>query len=133
MSYRRCPRPNLTDGVIGLKRSTQRILTTHVGSLVRTPEVLRGLKAQVLDRRYDRDRFATDVRNGILEVVRRQAQVGIDIPSDGEFGRHGFRGYVNDRLGGIAPRDLHPGEDVWRNTDSQEQPFFPEFFAQYYL
>src|SRR5712691_5948796 len=119
-------------GVSRLKRSTERILTTHVGSLVRTPEILQGMKARVLNRPHDREKFATDVRKGILEVVRKQAEIGIDIPSDGEYGRQGFRGYVNERLGGIVPRDLHTGEDPWQNTDGQEQPFFPDFFAQYY-
>ena len=115
-----------------MKRSTERILTTHVGSLVRTPEILQGIKAQVLNRAYDSEQFAIDVRNGIMEVVRKQAEIGIAIPSDGEFGRQGFRGYVNARLGGIVPREFHPGEDPWQNTDAQEQPSFPEFFAQYY-
>jgi 5-methyltetrahydropteroyltriglutamate--homocysteine methyltransferase len=115
-----------------LKRSSERILTTHVGSLVRTPEILRGMKAQVLKQPYDRARFAADIHQGILDVVRQQADVGIDIPSDGEFGRQGFRGYINERLGGIAERAARPDENPWENTDRPEQPAFPEFFAQYY-
>jgi 5-methyltetrahydropteroyltriglutamate--homocysteine methyltransferase len=86
----------------------------------------------LLEEDYDPAQFARDVQRGIMEVVRKQAEVGIDIPSDGEFGRQGFRGYINERLGGLAPRPPRSDEDAWKHTDAQEQAYFPEFFAQYY-
>ena len=52
-----------------MKRSTERILTTHVGSLVRPPAILEGMKARVLKQPYDQERFARDIRQGIRDVV----------------------------------------------------------------
>ena len=114
-----------------MKRSTDRILTTHVGSLVRTREISEGMKARTLNRPYDQEKLARDIRAGVIEVVRQQVEVGIDIPSDGEYSRHGFVSYINDRMGGLEPRPLDPGEDVWRGYLNREQQAFREFFAQY--
>lgn len=72
-----------------MKRSTGRILTTHVGSLVRPPEIIAAVKARALHRPYDPEALARDVRRGVAEVVRRQAEVGIDVVSDGELGKPG--------------------------------------------
>ena len=59
-----------------MQRSTERILTTHVGSLIRTPAIMQGLKARTLKQPYDQDRLAEDVRQGIAEVVREQVAEG---------------------------------------------------------
>ena len=117
-----------------MKRSTDRILTTHVGSLVRTPAILEGMKASVLNRPYDQAKLARDIREGIFEVVRKQAEVGIDIPSHGELGRLGFRGYISERLGGLEVREPTQDEerDPFRDLSAAERPFFPGFFEQYY-
>ncbi len=117
-----------------MKRSTDRILTTHVGSLARTPAILEGMKARTLNRAYDPDKLAQDVREGIREVVHKQAEVGIDIPSHGELGRPGFRGYVSERLGGLGVREPTEEEasDPFRDLSVAERPFFPGFFEQYY-
>src|SRR4051812_28253329 len=114
-----------------MKRSTDRILTTHVGSLVRTPEIIEGMKAKTLGTLSDAAQLAADVRDGVKQVVQKQAEVGIDIPSDGEMSRQGFTSYVHDRMGGIEPRPLDPTEDVWRGFINREQQAFPAFFAQY--
>jgi 5-methyltetrahydropteroyltriglutamate--homocysteine methyltransferase len=114
-----------------MKRSTDRILTTHVGSLVRTREIIEAMKARTLNQPYDRDQFEQDLRAGVTEVVRKQVEVGIDVPSDGEYSRHGFVSYINDRMGGLEPRPLDPDEDIWRAYLNREQQAFPEFFAQY--
>ena len=55
--------------------------------------------------------MARDIQQGIQEVVRKQAEVGIDIPSDGEFGRQGFEAYISERLGGVEPMAQPLGED----------------------
>jgi 5-methyltetrahydropteroyltriglutamate--homocysteine methyltransferase len=117
-----------------VKRSSDRILTTHVGSLARTPAILEGMKARTLNRPYDQDKLADDVREGIREVVRKQAEVGIDVPSHGELGRPGFRGYVSERLGGLDLREPTEDEasDPFRDLSVAERPFFPGFFEQYY-
>src|SRR5262249_10454350 len=115
-----------------MKRSTDRILTTHVGSLIRTPEIMQGLKARTLNRPYDQERLAADVARGVAEVVGKQVEVGIDGANDGELGRHGFTSYAHQRLGGLRPRELEANESVWALTDGVEQALFPEFFKQYY-
>jgi len=112
-----------------VNRSTHRILTTHAGSLVRTPEIIRGMKARLMGRTYDWEKLGTDIQNGIVDVVRKQVEVGIDIPNDGEFGRRGFTSYVHERLGGLEPRAPEPGERML--GPGSERLLFPEFSEQY--
>src|SRR5690606_24956469 len=107
-----------------MKRSTERILTTHTGSLIRTREIIEGMKAKTLGEDYDKDAFADIVRRGVAEVVRRQVEIGIDIPSDGEYGRQGFATYINERLTGLEPRTINPETDVW--AERPERRVFPE-------
>src|SRR5918996_2570586 len=95
-----------------MQRSTDRILTTHSGSLVRTREIIRGMKAKTIGQPYDEAALAADIRAGVNEVVRKQVEAGIDIPNDGEYPRRGFLGYVNERLGGLEPRPPDPEERV---------------------
>ncbi len=84
-----------------MKRSTDRILTTHVGSLIRPLNVLEGMMAKVLGEPVDEDQFQRDVAQGVADVVARQAEIGIDIPSDGEISKPSFHNYVVARLGGL--------------------------------
>jgi 5-methyltetrahydropteroyltriglutamate--homocysteine methyltransferase len=84
-----------------VKRSTERILTTHVGSLVRPPAILEQILNRVARRPVDELAFAGLLREAVREVVRLQAEVGIDIPSDGEFSKPSFTGYVVERLAGL--------------------------------
>jgi 5-methyltetrahydropteroyltriglutamate--homocysteine methyltransferase len=114
-----------------MQRSSERILTTHVGSLVRTQPIVEGMKAKTIGAPYDEEKLEADIRIGVAQVVRKQVDVGIDIPSDGEYGRTGFRGYVNSRLAGLAHRPYDPGEDGWFSVPAEELEQFPDFFAQY--
>ena len=93
-----------------MRRSTDRILTTHVGSMVRTHEIMEGMEAAALNRPCDEQKLAADVRAGIEQGVRKQSEVGIDVPSNVEYGRQGFRSYINERLDGLALPPLDPGE-----------------------
>ena len=111
-----------------MQRSTDRILTTHVGSLVRTRAIIEGMKARTLDQPYDEQQLALDVRAGVAEVVRKQVDVGIDIPSDGEYSRRGFTSYIHERMGGLEPRGVEPGEIV---SPQAGRAAFPEFSKQY--
>jgi 5-methyltetrahydropteroyltriglutamate--homocysteine methyltransferase len=97
-----------------MKRSEHRILTTHVGSLIR-PKV-------VLDAAGDRDPAHRDVRGhelrrAVAEVVARQAKAGIDVVNDGEFGKSGWANYSLERLTGFErrPDKLYPA--VWLGRD----------------
>src|ERR1051326_4115438 len=110
-----------------MKRSTNRILTTHVGSLPR-PEDLREMILQKQQgERVNEEIFAARVKSAVAEVVTRQADAGIDIMADGEMGRIGFIPYVNERLSGITPSPTAESANYWGL--SREYQAFPEFYA----
>ena len=110
-----------------MKRSTNRILTTHVGSLPR-PEDLREMILQKQQgERVNEGIFAARVKSAVAEVVTRQAEAGIDIMADGEMGRIGFIPYVNERLSGITPSPTAESANYWGL--SREYQAFPEFYA----
>jgi 5-methyltetrahydropteroyltriglutamate--homocysteine methyltransferase len=112
-----------------VKRSTDRILTTHVGSLVRTRAIIEGMKARALGASVD---LRPEIEHGVAEVVLKQVDIGIDIPNDGEFARQGYTTYINERLLGLEPRALEPDENVWRGMGiSAEREKFADFFQQY--
>ena len=85
-------------------RSSERILTSHVGSLIRPVDVMKLMIAR--DRRlpYDERAAAAVLGNAVRGVVREQAEAGIDVVDDGEFGKNSFLGYVRNRLGGLEMR-----------------------------
>ena len=88
-----------------MKNSNERFLTTHVGSLVRPPKIRNALIAQQLGTPYDEDEFAINLRHGVADVVRKQADIGIDIPSDGEYSKPHWVSYIADRLNGVEVLD----------------------------
>src|SRR5262245_4344090 len=104
-----------------MKRSTDRILTTHVGSLVRPPGLVDIMRAKESGQTYDREELAARVRNAVMEVLRRQVEAGVDIPSDGEYSKPSFSGYVNERLTGFErrPRDAQESPLVNWGRDRQ--------------
>jgi 5-methyltetrahydropteroyltriglutamate--homocysteine methyltransferase len=114
-----------------LKRSTERILTTHVGSLVRPPEILQTIIDKVRHKPIDEAKFAEDVKLGVKDVVRKQAEVGIDIPSDGEYSKPSFAGYVTDRLSGLETQPLEPRPGPGQMNYPILNEEFPGFMAQY--
>lgn len=102
-----------------------RILTTHVGSLPRPHALLDAMKAKLAGNApadYDRR-----VREATAECVRKQAEVGIDVVSDGEQSKPGFFTYVQERLGGFEPR---PDKKV--EIFPAEVRAFPEYYEQYF-
>jgi 5-methyltetrahydropteroyltriglutamate--homocysteine methyltransferase len=110
-----------------MKRSTERILTTHVGSLPRPPDLLDMIQAKERGGSFDTAAFAARVKSAVAEVVRRQAEAGIDIVADGEMGRFGFIPYVNERLTGLEARPNPRSEGTWAR--SREHLAFPEYYA----
>jgi 5-methyltetrahydropteroyltriglutamate--homocysteine methyltransferase len=89
---------------------SDRILTTHVGSLPRSPAVIEWLERKEQGETYDPIAFDAAMRQGVDEVVARQLAVGIDIVSDGETSKIGYATYIKDRLagfGGHHPRPPH--------------------------
>lgn len=110
-----------------MKHSTERILTTHVGSLPRPPDLLEMIQAKEQGRPIDAEAFAARVKSAVAEVVRKQAEAGIDIAADGEMGRFGFIPYVNERLTGLEARPNPRSEGTWAR--SREHLAFPEYYA----
>ena len=87
-----------------MKRSTDRILVTHVGSLVRPDDLAQLLAAKELGRSVDEAAFEVTLRASVGEVVRKQAEVGVDIPSDGEYGKATIDELAELGLDMTAPR-----------------------------
>jgi 5-methyltetrahydropteroyltriglutamate--homocysteine methyltransferase len=108
-----------------MKRSTERILTTHVGSLPRPPDLLELLLADASA--VDQPANAARLRAAVKEIVEKQIEFGIDVIDDGEFGKPSFVSYVNERLGGFEV-DTGPGTGPW--AGSREAESFPEFYAE---
>src|SRR5438105_15477805 len=87
-----------------MRRSTDRILVSHAGTLPRPPSV-----AKFFEVGADEE-FRNVLPGAVHDVVRQQAELGIDIVNDGELSkRGGFSGYVRNRLSGIEPRSYPPG------------------------
>lgn len=96
-----------------MRHSTDRILTTHVGSLPRSQAVTDVLFARERNERHDVAAANRTISDAVREVVRRQVEAGVDIVSDGEMGKISYATYIKDRLTGFAgdtPRE--PGQDL---------------------
>ncbi len=83
-----------------------RILATHVGSLLRPPELVPALDAIQRGQPYDKAEFDSRLEAAVADVVRRQAEAGVDIVDDGELSKPGWINYVYDRMTGIEPRNM---------------------------
>jgi 5-methyltetrahydropteroyltriglutamate--homocysteine methyltransferase len=113
-----------------MKRSTDRILTTHVGSLVRPPGLVELMRAKENGQAYDQQELAARVRSSVQEVVQKQVETRVDIISDGEYGKPSFSGYVNERLSGFERRPHDPNESPLLNWGRDRQ-LFREFYEEY--
>jgi 5-methyltetrahydropteroyltriglutamate--homocysteine methyltransferase len=112
-----------------VKRSTDRILTTHVGSLIRPTELLEFLGAKRDRRPVDEAAYARCLAESVAGIVRRQAEAGIDIPSDGEFGKSiSWSQYLLERLSGFERRPVAPDANPFARGADRAR--FPEFYAE---
>ena len=107
-----------------MKRSTDRILTTHTGSLPRPPDLVELLQTKEVGELTDRARFEARVRAAVAEIVRKQVKVGLDVLNDGEQGKISYATYIKDRLTGFE------GEEV-AEPERPESRDFPEWTAQW--
>src|SRR5579864_6579445 len=113
-----------------MKRSSDRILTTHVGSLIRPPALQEFLRAKQAGRPYDEAAYRKCLKETVAEVVRKQGEVGIDVISDGEFGKSiSWSQYVLERLSGFERRPIKAGgkNPFTRGVDREQ---FAEFYAE---
>ncbi|MEO6378262.1 MAG: cobalamin-independent methionine synthase II family protein [Caulobacteraceae bacterium] len=106
-----------------MKRSQDRILTTHVGSIPRSAELLELKKAHDTDPAI----YADLLRKDVAEVVRRQAEVGIDIVNDGEYGKESWANYILKRITGFEVRPDQLRVIEWLGRDLER---FPEYIAK---
>jgi len=88
-----------------MKASTDRILTTHTGSLPRPPDLVALLNRKELGGDYDQADFDLRIRHAVTEIVRRQADVGIDVVDDGEHSKVNWMAYARARLSGLEEID----------------------------
>src|SRR5262249_13233079 len=120
------PQPRIRDI---MQRSTDRILTTHVGSLIRPPELQEFLRAKQQRKPVDEQAYAACLRQTVAEVVRQQADVGVDVISDGEFGKSiSWSQYALERLSGFERRPVKPGANPFQRGADRTR--FAEFYAE---
>ena len=108
-----------------MRTSQDRILTTHVGSLPRPPELRQLLVAKDKGEPYDRAELERQTRDAVLAIVRRQAATGVDIVNDGEMSKPGYSTYVADRLSGFAGH-----EPAKPRLDTRDHPNFMAAYAR---
>jgi 5-methyltetrahydropteroyltriglutamate--homocysteine methyltransferase len=118
-----------------MPHNIDRILTTHVGSLVRPPKLIEFWRAIEGSKPYDATAFETCLTESVAEVVREQAETGIEVVSDGEFSKGAnWAFYVHKRLSGISVRPATPEEanDPMASVGGgPDRKTFPEFYAEY--
>ena len=113
-----------------MKRSTERILTTHAGSLPRPLDLQALIRAQQYGQPYDQNVLSERVQEAVAEVVRQQTEAGVDIISDGEQGKTGFLLYGNQRLNGFELVPPKLGESG--RAPRKDQLAFPDFYEEYW-
>ena len=106
-----------------MKRSATRILTTHTGSLPRSPGLQELLREREEQGNIDQELFAAGVRDAVADVVTKQQTIGIDVVNDGEQGRAQYATYVKERLTGFE------GERLVRSRPRLDDADSPEFAA----
>src|SRR6202166_2069314 len=102
-----------------MQRSTDRILTTHVGSLIRPQALQDFLRAKQSAQSFDHAAYARYLKGSVAQIVREQSDVGLDIVSDGEFGKSiSWNQYVLERLSGFEQRPVPPGSNpIFQGAD----------------
>lgn len=112
-----------------MKRSTNRILTTHVGSLIRPAKLLDFVRARQQRQNFDEKAYEKFLTDCVAEVVRRQALAGIDVVDDGEFGKStSWSLYALTRLSGFEQRPIKPGTNPFARGADRER--FRDFYEE---
>src|SRR5580658_10784362 len=115
-----------------MKHSTDRILTTHAGRLDGPPEYRDLMMGLMSGQPPDFEAARPKIRSAIADVLRKQADAGIDVVSDGELGKIGFGGigYYGRRLTGLSTRKLKPGEPAFMTLETGERLEFADFYKE---
>jgi 5-methyltetrahydropteroyltriglutamate--homocysteine methyltransferase len=113
-----------------MKRSSDRILTTHVGSLIRPAALQEFLRARQGGKAYDETAHQKCLTESVAEVVRQQAETGVDVVSDGEFGKSiSWSQYALERLSGFERRAIK-SETANPFKRGADRTRFAEFYAE---
>lgn len=110
-----------------IQQNSDRIQTTHIGSLPRPHAVLDMMKAKFAGQPYDQKTYDATITKAVADSVRKQVDCGIDIVTDGEVSKPGFFTYIQERLEGFESR---PKQKML--LFQQEVAAFPEYYAQYF-
>jgi 5-methyltetrahydropteroyltriglutamate--homocysteine methyltransferase len=115
-----------------VKRSEDRILTSHAGALHMPADLADLVVAEWMGEPHDGDALEVRLNEAVTDVVQRQADLGIDVVSDGEFSKSSWMGYVVERLSGI---ELRPEGTDWYDakgkvSESKEYHDFQGFYAE---
>lgn len=112
-----------------MKRSANRIITSHAGSLHRPPDLRQTMQQRRDDEPID-DVLAARIKEGVKEVVGLQAENGVDVVNDGEYTKRSWQTYARGRLQGLEIRPLGPDDDpAYGSITARESRVFPNFFA----
>src|SRR5215471_1254540 len=112
-----------------MKTSTRRILTTHVGSLIRPKELQDMLRAKASGKGFDEAAYEACLKESVAAVVRRQKEVGIDIVDDGEYGKNiSWSQYALERLSGFERRPVSLEANPF--VAGADRARFTEFYAE---
>lgn len=112
-----------------MRRSTDRILTTHVGSLIRPQALLDQFRAGQAGEPGASEKYEGMLTGAVEEIVREQVAAGVDVVDDGEFGKStSWSLYALTRLGGFEQRPITPGADPFARGADREK--FGEFYAE---
>ena len=114
-----------------MKRSTDRILVTHAGSLARPKDLLEMMDAKLSGRSYDQAAYGKRIRNAVADMVRNQVQCGIDIVTDGEQSKPSFNAYLIERLTGFEAV-ASSEERIAARMKTDEARAFPEYYEKYF-
>jgi 5-methyltetrahydropteroyltriglutamate--homocysteine methyltransferase len=110
-----------------MRKSGDRILTTHVGSLPRPADLLTMTSARQRGESVNEPGFRSRVKEAVAGIVKKQAALGIDVVSDGEMSKPSFITYINERLGGFEVDTADRSQSPW--AGSREVKAFPDFYA----
>src|SRR5690606_25042801 len=110
-----------------MKTSGERILTTHVGSLPRPADLHKMTVAKQKGEKVDEAAYQAKIKESVAAIVRKQAELGIDIVSDGEMSKPSFITYMNDRLAGFEMDTADRNQSPW--VGSREVKAFPDYYA----
>jgi 5-methyltetrahydropteroyltriglutamate--homocysteine methyltransferase len=108
-----------------MKRSADRILTTHVGSLPRPEDLFEMMLDRMDGKPIDEKAYAERVRKAVVDTVRQQVEAGLDVVSDGEMGKPSFITYAAQRLDGLEKRE---GARPSPFAESRETADFPDYY-----